>query len=407
MSSRRLAELQLPGLATPLEPTAAMQGQTKHGRRRGVLLASLLAACLLMVAALVFLWNRIPHEHRASPPAPAARGSAEIDPAIAELNRAIALHPDDKNARLRRSAALAKRRLYQEAIADLDLAIALDPQFFQAFIDRGWYYNSLGKKVRAIGDFSTAIGLNPKNAWARYSRGMMYNDLGDWEKAIPDLERYLTLDPKSDGALREPGQGDPCERKPGPVARYCEKAVAVNPTNLWNYLERGLTHRARKEWDLAIRDFQAVDRLWSLNNLPGLASMGMNNLGGLYRDKGDLRRAIESYDEAIRRDGKSAGSHAERAKTYLLLKDWDHAIPDFDRAIELDPASAGRYADRAWARRTRQARPRDRRLHQGDYRGPGQRLELRRADRPLGSQGMGPGNQRFEYRRPPLGHEYT
>ena len=65
-----------------------------------------------------------------SPPAPAARGSAEIDPAIAELNRAIHSHPDDKNARLRRSTALAKRRLYQEAIADLDLAIALDPQFF-------------------------------------------------------------------------------------------------------------------------------------------------------------------------------------------------------------------------------------------------------------------------------------
>ena len=82
----------------------------------------------------------------------------------------------------------------------------------------------------------------------------------------------------------------------------------MNPTNLWNYLERGLTHRARKEWDLAIRDFQAVDRLWSLNNLPGLASMGMNNLGGLYRDKGDLRRAIESYDEAIRRDGESTSS---------------------------------------------------------------------------------------------------
>jgi serine/threonine protein kinase/lipoprotein NlpI len=347
--ARRLAELQLPGVM-PDSDTTRIEPKRNSTNNQRIMIASVLVSIAVVATAIVlYRYGRTEiRERPAEPPTKIESKSPGKSEPMAALDQAVKSRPSDKFAYLERARARAQRKQFAEAIADLDKAIALDSQFYNAYIDRGWYYRDMNKMPQAIEDFTVAMRLNPGHSWPVYSRGMLSNDLGEWDKAIADFERTIALDPRSDGAYANLGKAFRAKGDLNRSLEYGEKSIAINPTNPWNYLERGLTHRARKEWDLAIRDFQAVERLSAISSDRGLAEIGLNNLGALYLEKGDLPKAIASLSETIKRNDKNLNAHGMRSKAYLASKDWSNALRDLDRAIELQPAVAGRYGDRGW-----------------------------------------------------------
>jgi serine/threonine protein kinase/Flp pilus assembly protein TadD len=379
----RLAEIQLPAPAPRGEPDGAAEPSPRRGRGPGYRRLALAAGGLLVIGVLAWLATRpAPRMRRAdlrapaaaspkvlppgpsssikleatAPPAspspkPAKASSVDVDPAIAGLTQAIAEHPGDKDLYHRRGLALKKAKEYTRAIADFDRALALDPDFFQAYHDRGWAYVDLGNRPRAIDEFSQAIRLRPDDAWANYSRGLAYNELGAWDKAIPDLARAHELNPKHDGALAGLGKA---YRWKGDLDRsldFGHQAVAANPANPWNYLERGLTFQARKEWDLAIQDFHTVERVWTPDYPLVLATHTQLYLGWSHEGKEEWGPAVSCFDEAIRLEGANTQCYVARGQAYVHLKMWDRAYADFDKAIALQPANFWLYAERASARR--------------------------------------------------------
>jgi tetratricopeptide (TPR) repeat protein len=61
------------------------------------------------------------------------------------------------------------------------------------------------------------------------------------------------------------------------------------------------------------------------------------------KDKTDLDRAIEDYNEAIGLDPKNALVYGARGDAYSKKGEWDRAIDDFTKAISLDPKDATAY----------------------------------------------------------------
>jgi len=71
------------------------------------------------------------------------------------------------------------------------------------------------------------------------------------------------------------------------------------------------------------------------------------NRGIALRKQGELARAIEDFDAAIKTVPTDPKSFVERGNTYLQIADWKRADDDFDAAIKLDPKNAKAHAGRA------------------------------------------------------------
>ena len=148
----------------------------------------------------------------------------EYDRAIADLDQAIALHPDLAMAYSNRGIAYAHKGEYDQAIEDFDQAIELQPDYAQAYNNRGNAYAHKGEYDRAIEDYDQAIALQPDYAEAYNNRGNAYAHKGEYDRAIEDYDQAIELQP--------------------------DYAKAYN--------NRGIAYAHKGEYDKAIKDFRKV-----------------------------------------------------------------------------------------------------------------------------------------------------
>lgn|GEM_PF-2670675 len=94
--------------------------------------------------------------------------------------------------------ALAFR--YDEAIADMDAAIALEPDNPLLYIERGQRILLLYEWDRALADYNRALELAPHYANGYYYRGVLYASVPEGMEArraaLDDFEHYLELAPE-------------------------------------------------------------------------------------------------------------------------------------------------------------------------------------------------------------------
>ena len=93
------------------------------------------------------------------------------------------------------------RGVNESAIADLNQALALDPENPELYLARGNYYSSVNESEKAIDDFSEAIALFPYYVEAYFLRAATYANLNDDENAVSDFRK--ALDMAGSGELRE------------------------------------------------------------------------------------------------------------------------------------------------------------------------------------------------------------
>jgi tetratricopeptide (TPR) repeat protein len=188
-----------------------------------------------------------------------------------------------------RGNAYLGNRDYDHAIDDYGEATRLDPKFAIGFHNRGLGYHRKSQYDRAIQDYDEAIRLNPKYASAFANRASAQRSRGRLDLAVADADQAIALDPNLTFA-------------------FFVRALAYHDKALW--------------------DFEAY-----LNE-------------GLYED-----RAIQDYDEVIRRDPNNAAAFRNRGSLHLRMRRYDRAIADFDEAIRLDATVAGTFASRGYALR--------------------------------------------------------
>jgi tetratricopeptide (TPR) repeat protein len=107
---------------------------------------------------------------------------------------------------------------------------------------------------------------------------------------------------------------------------------------------RGNGYKARGEIDRAIQDYDEAIRLE-----PDHAKAFLNR-GTAYKAKGEIDRAIQDYDEAIRLEPDSNISFFNRGNAWQAKGDYGRAIEDYDEAIRLKPDDAGAFNGRCWTR---------------------------------------------------------
>jgi Flp pilus assembly protein TadD len=79
------------------------------------------------------------------------------------------------------------------ALADLNKAIAIDPNDAKAYYNRGVLYYGQGKLKLALVDWNKAIALNPNLAEAYANSGLLYMKMGNTEAAKTNLQKTQEL----------------------------------------------------------------------------------------------------------------------------------------------------------------------------------------------------------------------
>jgi len=105
-------------------------------------------------------------------------------------------------SRIQRARTYQDMGRYEEALADLDRAVELDPDNFITRVFRGAAYQNMGRYEEALADLDRAIELGPDNlparsieAMAHVERGKAYQNMGRYEEARADFHYSITVDP--------------------------------------------------------------------------------------------------------------------------------------------------------------------------------------------------------------------
>ena len=122
---------------------------------------------------------------------------------------------------------------------------------------------------------------------------------------------------------------------------YYTNQIRANPSSV-NYLKRGQIWKHKKEYDIAIADYNEAIRL------DPQSALAFNNRGYAWHNKKEYDKAIADYNEAIRLDPQSALAFNNRGYAWHNKKEYDKAIADYNEAIRLDPQSAEAYNSKAW-----------------------------------------------------------
>lgn len=127
------------------------------------------------------------------------------DEAIRDLDRALDLNPADAFAAASRGATRLSRHQLAEALADLDRAVESKPDYSWALVRRARVHRALGDPVRQLSDLDRAVAVDPDWAWVRCERGDALRGGGRDAEALADYDHALALEPGYDSARASRG----------------------------------------------------------------------------------------------------------------------------------------------------------------------------------------------------------
>ena len=123
----------------------------------------------------------------------AAKG--QLDEAIAEWEKALAIEPENGRAHNNLGVLLARQGRYAEAIPHYEEALKLDPQYFAIHHNLGRALAAVGRLDEAIAHLETALEHSPDRADVHQSLGQALMGKGRLTDALPHFESAARLDP--------------------------------------------------------------------------------------------------------------------------------------------------------------------------------------------------------------------
>jgi tetratricopeptide (TPR) repeat protein len=217
------------------------------------------------------------------------------DQAISDLQHAVTVKPEDRDAHLALGRIYHKRRNLDLAANHYKAAAAVDVQIGEAHL-------GLADVLVAKRDFEAArepvervaSGL-PQSAQAQYLLGVLREQQRQFDDALKAFERASTLDPKMAAAHQGLGRVLREHRKDaaGAVASL-EKAIALEPENPDVLSDLGVALYDTKQTDRAIQALQKAVAAPGYDNAMGLAVLGL-----ALKDRQDFAEALGYFDKAV------------------------------------------------------------------------------------------------------------
>jgi len=260
-----------------------------------------------------------------------------LEDAEASYRKATALKADFAEAHSNLGNTLKELGRLDEAEASYTQAIALKPDYAEAHSNLGLTFKELGRLEDAEASYTQAVALKPDYADAHYNLGNTLKELGRLDEAEASYTQAIALKPDYADAhynlgitLQELGKLEEAEAS-------CTQVIALKPDyaeahgNLGNMLkELGKLDEAETSYTQAIAlkpDYVEAH----------------NNLGNVLQELGRLDEAEASYTQAISLKPGYAEAHSNLGNTLKELGRLDEAEASYTQAIALKPDFALAY----------------------------------------------------------------
>lgn len=149
---------------------------------------------------------------------------------FADLDRGIALAPNDYWYPYWRGMELAKRGRDAEALDSVDKSIAAKGDEVNPYILRSELSQKKGDTKAAIADLTRALELDPSYKSPRSNRALLYQQTGQYELALADYDKLLTLEPGDTYyTQRKADVMAKLSAEPGPQPKTTEPAREAKP----------------------------------------------------------------------------------------------------------------------------------------------------------------------------------
>jgi tetratricopeptide (TPR) repeat protein/predicted aspartyl protease len=269
---------------------------------------------------------------RSNPFAPVALAP---DPKAAKPGAPEAL---DASALQRRAAAAAARHDFPRAIADLDQAIGLEPENAELYYDRARWKFAGKPPGGGLRDLETALKLKPDLAKALVLRGHLRLAAGEADKADADFAAALKTDPdQPDLELQIADAYSQTRQYERAIARY-DAWLAKYPKSF--DVGEALNGRCwtRALWGRQL-DQALADCNLALKRGSRLADV-LDSRGMVRLRRGEFAQAIADYDAALKLQPKLAPSLYARGLAKQKAGDAAGAAADLQAASAVEPQIA-------------------------------------------------------------------
>ena len=276
------------------------------------------------------------------------------DAALADLDHAIAIDPGSMTAQRARAQLLARLGRYTEAIAAINAALALAPDDGQALLTRGMSRYALHDLDQAAEDFTQAAELAENagdgqlGATALAWRGETLRMQHRYDEALGILDQAAAAAPPSAFALGTRGQVLAALGRHAEAIEALTAASQAGPSLAWVHVALADVYRLDRRWDQALAELElaaidgetahthfvrglvladrgetrkAADELrtaWTIDPSPEISEELARVLGLLGRQS-DLVESLAVMDKTLAAQACTRALLAQRAETLRML----------------------------------------------------------------------------------------
>lgn len=231
--------------------------------------------------------------------------------AFADLTNALSLDPYDLNALHIKTMMLVSENQVEDALECSNTLISHAPNEAVSYLLRSGVYEAQNKLENSLEDCNQSLLLDKSNALSYSQRAKVLYKQKSYTAALSDVNRALILDPKEPFALATRGQ---------------------------IYLEQNKV-------ELAQRDFDNAERLFSQNR-PGLEFFALGRLG-VMTAKGQSEYVIQVTDQLFKLQNIDNSVLYFRLIALMHLEKYDDAKQCVTRMIEQDSSNLEAYIIRS------------------------------------------------------------
>ncbi|HTT68273.1 MAG TPA: tetratricopeptide repeat protein [Gemmatimonadales bacterium] len=161
----------------------------------------------------------------------AAAEAGSCDEAKALYLQLLASAPAHVRARHALALVLDAEGNHAGALAELDRALDIDPENRASLVSRGTLLGALGRYAAAERDLKAVLRVEPSNGEALFNLGVVMTKKGLWSEAIPHLRRALEVEPARGAGYYYLGEAlNHVDDLDGALASY-RRAAELQPAN--------------------------------------------------------------------------------------------------------------------------------------------------------------------------------
>jgi protein O-mannosyl-transferase len=162
--------------------------------------------------------------------------------------------------------------------------------------------------------------------------------LSYWDSGLDLWSHTLAVNPNNFIAEDNLGDSLLTAGKPDEAYTHFQRAAEIMPRDPWSHGNMGAYLQQQGRLQEAIAEYRTT---LSLSRDRVMIALTQANLGSAYRDLGDDKDALESYNAAIDMNPYQANAYFGRAVLYRNQGKLTEAIRDFSKAVELQPTADG------------------------------------------------------------------